>query len=105
MPEWTRSVFPSKEFDELALLWYTVHSKTPELATVRMGYLLKEIVDHCLSKVAGTLDGLIYQYSSHDSVVTNFLNGLGIFDVNIIYETISYAFVIFNTLFKFFVLE
>ena len=84
MPEWTRSVFPSKEFDNLALPFYTIHSRTPTLATIRVGFLLKEIVEHCLSKIAGTLspDRSVYLYSAHDSVVSNLLNVLGIFDVN-----------------------
>ena len=61
-----------------------MQTSTPTLAKVRVGFFLKEIVDHCLSKVTGTLspDRSIYVYTTHDAVLTNFLNGLGIFDVN-----------------------
>lgn len=83
LPEWTNSVYPSDELDEIALLPYYIYAYTPDLAKIFSGFLLKEIFDRSANKSAGTLspDRNVWVYSSHDNVLESLLYTLGVFDV------------------------
>lgn len=54
------------------------------MAKFRSGFLLKDILDRYTAKVDKTLspDLKYYAYSTHDSVLANFLNSLGVHDVS-----------------------
>ena len=88
LPEWTKSVFPSDDLDEVALVMYYIYSYTPDLARYFSGFVLKDIFDRSASKAAGTLspDRNVWIYSSHDDVVASLLYALGLYDVIYIYQ-------------------
>ncbi|KAG4079088.1 hypothetical protein HA402_001059 [Bradysia odoriphaga] len=90
LPAWSKSIFPgNKKFDDTALTYYYLSSGTQFLSKFRSGFLLKDILDRYKSKAATgfTSDLKYYAYSTHDSVVSNFLNALGVFD----YKFVPYA--------------
>lgn len=61
----------------------STHAKTPGLARIKFGYLLKEMLEHFSQKINSTLkpDRSVYLYAGHDITILNILNGLRIHDV------------------------
>lgn len=55
----------------------------PPMAKLRMGYFLKEVLEHCTLKSQNRLkpDYKVFAYSAHDIVVTQILKGMGLFHV------------------------
>lgn len=82
LPAWTQRIYPNERLDELAMLFYVLPAYTTELATLRVGYWLKEVLDRSSAKVAGTLqpDRKVWAYSAHDLNISTVLYALGLFD-------------------------
>ncbi|CAG9807128.1 unnamed protein product [Chironomus riparius] len=83
LPEWTKAVYPKKMF-EISGLSFAVKTYTTQLARLKTGPLLKEILHHYKNKT----DSLtpknetkrnLWIYSAHDTTVANMLNTLGVF--------------------------
>ena len=85
LPEWTKEVYPSEKLDTLALTFNILHTFTPNLAKVRCGYFLKDLLDRCTEKHMGTLhpNQTVFMYSLHDNILSNVLHALGLYDVSI----------------------
>lgn len=58
---------------------------TQQLARLKVGPLLKDILERFQKKSKGKLhtDRSMYIYSGHDTTIANLLNILGLFEVNI----------------------
>lgn len=62
---------------------YKTYADTPELARLKSGFLLKEMLDHFSQKINSTLqpNRCLWLYSGHDITILNMLNSLGLFEV------------------------
>lgn len=71
---------------------FATNTYTPQLARLKLGPLLKEILDRFVSKTVSKLnpDRSLWIYSAHDTTVANLLNTLGLFEVNIFMPKIYY---------------
>lgn len=69
--------------NQAVVMSFVLSSGTKFLAKFSSGFLLKEILDRCTSKIQDELmpNGKMWMYSSHDSALFSFLNSLGISDV------------------------
>jgi lysosomal acid phosphatase len=61
---------------------FATNTYTPELARLKTGPLLKEILDRSTNKTIGKLspNRSMWVYSAHDTTVANVLNTLGLFE-------------------------
>lgn len=86
LPEWTSEVYPGGGFQEMADTSFLTNTLTPQLARLKYGNLLREILVDFQRKTDRTLDPdrLVHMYSGHDSTVSALLNMLGLFKVLII---------------------
>lgn len=77
-------------------LSYTLPTFTPELAKLRSGFLLKDILDRSVSKSQNRLvpNQSLWMYSAHEATIANMLNSLGLFTVCIFFNTFCYHFLI-----------
>lgn len=78
LPEWTRGVYPEKLYP-ISALSFASRTYTPQLARLKSGPLLKEILTHFINKTLGLLEQNYWVYSAHDTTVANMLNTLGLF--------------------------
>lgn len=65
---------------------YAMYTNTKELARLKFGFLLKDIMDRFKRKIESTLKPLerrLWLYTAHDYTISNILNGLGVFEVSI----------------------
>lgn len=62
---------------------FQVSTNTPELARLKTGFLIREILDRFDQKISAKLspDRSLWIYSAHDTTVANVLNSLGLFEV------------------------
>lgn len=83
MPEWTKKVYPGGDMQWVANRSFQVVTNTPELARLKTGFLIREILDRFTQKIESTLspDRSLWIYSGHDTTVANVLNTLGLFEV------------------------
>lgn len=60
-----------------------MQTNTPELARLKAGFLIREILDRFNQKIESQLnpDRTLWIYSAHDTTVANVLNSLGLFEV------------------------
>lgn len=56
---------------------------TPELARLKSGFLIKEMLEHFSRKMKSTLqpNRRLWLYSAHSTTITTMLNGLGFSEV------------------------
>lgn len=75
---------PNSDFVKLGVFWFSIFTPTPETKKLKMGYLLKEILDHFSSKIQKTLtpDRSLWMYFAHDNTIAAMLNTLGVFEVH-----------------------
>ncbi|XP_011312184.1 prostatic acid phosphatase-like [Fopius arisanus] len=80
LPVWTKSVYPDK-LEPLAALSFTTMAYNKILQRLRMGLLMKEVVNHMSEKSKNALvpDRKLFVYSAHDDTVANLLMTLGLF--------------------------
>lgn len=75
---------------------YKTYADTPELARLKSGFLLKEMLEHFSQKINGTLkpNRSLWLYSGHDLTILNILNSLGLFEVGLsISNMLSFDFI------------
>lgn len=63
---------------------FQLQTITPEMARLKSGFLIREILERFDQKIASKLDpdrGL-WIYSAHDTTVANILNSLQLFEVS-----------------------
>jgi lysosomal acid phosphatase len=63
---------------------FTTNTHTPQLARLKTGPLLKEILTRSVNKTIGKLspNRAMWIYSAHDTTVANVLNTLGLFEMH-----------------------
>lgn len=78
---------PCDDFEYIAMFWFEIFTPTTEMKKLRMGFLLKEILDRCASKVQKTLtpDRALWMYFAHDSTIAAMLSTLGLFEVQFLF--------------------
>lgn len=78
---------PGGDLEFVANRSFQVSTNTPELARLKSGFLVREILDRFNAKIGSTLspDRSIWIYSAHDTTVANILNTLNLFEVNFQY--------------------
>lgn len=83
LPEWTKKVFPGGDLEMLAAKCFQINTSTPELARLKSGFLIREIINRFTDKIASKLmpNRSIWIYSAHDSTIASVLNSLGLFEV------------------------
>lgn len=84
LPEWTSDIFvPGGELEWIANFSFQESTDTIEMARLKAGFLLREILNRCNAKANSTLkpDRSIWMYSAHDTTIGNILNSLGLFEV------------------------
>lgn len=76
---------PGGDFEYLMHYYFQMFTQTPEMKRIKSGYLLKEILDRFTNKTQSTLspDRSLWLYFAHDITITNMLNSLGLFKVQI----------------------
>lgn len=83
LPNWTQSVYPD-QMKEPSCYSFTTQTGTPLLARLKVGPLLKHIMNHI--KEATSDDSQSHRkvviYSGHDLTVGSVLNALGLYDGN-----------------------
>ncbi|XP_031634018.1 prostatic acid phosphatase-like [Contarinia nasturtii] len=82
LPEWTKKIFPGGDLQWVADRSFQVQTNTPELARLKSGFLLREMLDRFDQKIASKLnpDRGVWVYSAHDTTVANILNSLQLFE-------------------------
>lgn len=85
LPLWTHSVYPGLDMKEITDYSYKLSTYTPELAKLRNGFLLKDILDRSLDKSHNKLEPnrSVWMYSGHETTIINMLNSLGLYSVSI----------------------
>lgn len=87
MPDWTKTVYyTGSDMEWMAFHAFQLNTITPELARLKTGFLLRDILNRFEQKITGKLtpDRSLWIYSAHDITVANVLNSIGLFDVIII---------------------
>lgn len=86
LPEWAeRAVEPNGVVEKIAESHFKVNTATPELARLKSGFLIKEMMERFTSKIFDDLDPdrVLWLYSAHDETIANILNSLGLFEVRL----------------------
>uniref|UniRef100_A0A182VX51 acid phosphatase n=1 Tax=Anopheles minimus TaxID=112268 RepID=A0A182VX51_9DIPT len=83
LPEWTKSVYP-EPLASISAMTFAVKTNTTELARLKMGPLVKEMLQRFRSKSKGTLkpNRSLWMYSAHDVTVASLLNALRVFELH-----------------------
>lgn len=74
---------PGSDFQWVANFSFKIPTITPELARLRSGFLIQEILDRFAQKIGSTLtpDRSLWIYSGHDTTLAGVLNTLQLFEV------------------------
>lgn len=69
---------------------YKTYADTPQLARLKSGFLLKEMLERFSQKINSTLqpNRSVWFYSGHDVTILNMLNSLGLFEVVFHYQSV-----------------
>lgn len=84
LPEWTSKIFlPGGDLEWISNFAFEEATNTKELARLKSGFLLREILDRFNAKANSTLtpNRSIWLYSAHDLTIANMLNSLNLFEV------------------------
>ncbi|XP_073817292.1 acid phosphatase 1 isoform X3 [Musca autumnalis] len=84
LPEWTKKIYPSADMTAVADFTFTISTYTRQMARLKTGPLIKEILQRFVDKSKGKLnpDRSLWIYSAHDTTVANVLNTLKLFDIH-----------------------
>uniref|UniRef100_A0A1I8NCK5 acid phosphatase n=1 Tax=Musca domestica TaxID=7370 RepID=A0A1I8NCK5_MUSDO len=84
LPEWTKKIYPSADMTAVAAFTFSISTYTRQLARLKSGPLIKEMLQRFVDKSKGKLnpDRSVWIYSAHDTTVANVLNTLKLFDVH-----------------------
>lgn len=74
---------PGGELEWAANYSFKLQTITPEMARLKSGFLIREVLDRFAQKIGSTLspDRSVWIYSAHDTTVANILNTLNLFEV------------------------
>lgn len=89
LAHWAEEVIkPNGTMEYIATFDFKTYTDTPQLARLKSGFLLKDILEHFLQKVNSTLEPnrSVWFYSAHDITITNMLNSLGLYEVCVIWK-------------------
>lgn len=91
LPEWALSAI-NGPMEYIAQFDYKTYADTPDLARLKSGFLLKEMLKHFSQKINSTLkpNRSLWLYSGHDLTILNMLNSLGLFEVCFQYVIIQF---------------
>lgn len=83
LPDWTKKVYPG-DMEWISSKSFAVNAYTPQLARLKSGNLLKEMLDRFKNKTNSNLvpNRSLWIYSAHDTTVANILNTLGMFELH-----------------------
>lgn len=84
LPDWAeKAVEPGGIIERIADSHFKVNTATPELARLKSGFLIKEMMERFTQKIFCALepDRSLWLYSAHDETIANVLNSLGLFEV------------------------
>lgn len=84
LPKWAEEATkPNGTMEYIAKFDYKTYADTPQLARIKSGFLLKQILEHFSQKINATLqpNRTVWFYSGHDVTILNMLNSLGLFEV------------------------
>lgn len=87
LPEWAeRALRPESPMRYIANLHFESYSATTELARLKPGFLIKDIMKRFTDKMNAMLqpDRKLWLYSAHDLTIINVLNAIGLYDVSVI---------------------
>lgn len=78
---------PGGDFEWAANFSFKIPTITTELARLRYGFLIQDILDRFSAKIGSTLspDRNIWIYSGHDTTLAGVLNALQLFEVSFIF--------------------
>lgn len=84
LPEWTHKIYPSEDLTYVAKFTFAIATYTRQLARLKTGPLIKEMLQRFSEKSKGKLnpDRSVWIYSAHDTTVANVLNTLNLYDVS-----------------------
>ncbi|KAM7363552.1 acid phosphatase 1 isoform 2-T2 [Cochliomyia hominivorax] len=84
LPEWTRKVYPSADMTYIADFTFSISTYTRQLARLKTGPLIKEMLERFVEKSKGKLNPnrSLWIYSAHDTTVANVLNTLKLYDLH-----------------------
>lgn len=92
LPSWTERVFPHDgPLKRLNLAGYMLQSWTPQLARLKLGWLLREILERFEAKVTGKLVPArrsMWVYSGHDTTIVGLLNSMNMYNVSRSWSTV-----------------
>lgn len=71
------------DLEFLANSHFLMSTRTTEMQKLRIGFLLKEMLEHFSKKINSTLspDRSMWMYFAHDSTIANILNSFGLYEV------------------------
>lgn len=84
LPDWAEeAIQPNSTMEYIAKLLIKSNADTPELARLKSGFLIKEIMERFNQKISSTIqpDRSLWLYSAHDLTIANVLNAFGLFEV------------------------
>uniref|UniRef100_U5EX31 acid phosphatase n=1 Tax=Corethrella appendiculata TaxID=1370023 RepID=U5EX31_9DIPT len=83
LPEWTSKVYP-EPLATISARAFITNTYTPQLARLKFGPLLKEMLTRFQDKFNRNLDPdrKLWIYSAHDTTVSGFLNTLNLFELH-----------------------
>uniref|UniRef100_A0A182NA80 acid phosphatase n=1 Tax=Anopheles dirus TaxID=7168 RepID=A0A182NA80_9DIPT len=83
LPDWTKTVYP-EPLSTISAMTFAVKTNTTQLARLKMGPLVKEMLQRFRSKAKGTLkpNRSVWLYSAHDVTVASLLNALRVFELH-----------------------
>lgn len=84
LPAWAeKAIETGGIMDYIAKFNFKLSSNTPQLARLKFGFLIKDILQHFSQKINSTLrpNRSLWLYSAHDYTIANVLNSLGLFEV------------------------
>lgn len=96
-------MYPGGDMKWIAARSFATKTFTPELAKLKAGFLLKEILQRFHNKSIDKLtpNRSMWVYSGHDTTVANLLNTLGLFEVSSITKITNIHFFIIECIFCF----
>lgn len=73
--------------EKMAYFHFAMATNTRQLARLKVGFLIREILERFIMKKDSTLspNRSIWIYSAHDSTIASLLNSLGLFEVKTIF--------------------
>lgn len=84
LPDWTQSVYPGGELEKLARLSFVQPTYTSEMAKLRSGFLLKEILDNSMKKFTNSSNTpSMVVYSAHHNTIANILHTIGLYNEDV----------------------